>query len=800
MIPLFLNRLRRLSAACPTRHRKSQTSARRQRAFHRESARLEPRALLTVTTTYGIDLVQNIDLTQGPTTSQPDATSLANGGIAVSGTHLGHTDVDIFSGSLSDVGGASDLPGTNSAIDQLSNGNLVVVSQDADSIRYSILNSTGGIVVASTDIGDTNSSEPDVAALYGGFWIVNQDYFSGTDYDIDVNIYTNSGSLAGSFTIDSSGAQDTRPRIAAVDNFRAAIAWTRTVGGETEVWMAVYDVFGQVVSAPAVFDSGGIVNRNVDITSTADGFAIVYEDSGWGTGEHDITLARFNSSGATLGFTNISNPTFDTDFLFDRVATVTRLENNLLVVGWVNTGFGGDSDSIIALVDPATGTRLGTRNITAGESIGDDVGRITVAGSANGQIQVFQSNFTDGDVDGETLVGRRSSFSEGHPDTITGDAFIDIMHGNGGSDTLLGGGNNDTLNGGDQNDTLNGGPGNDTLNGGDHDDTLIGGTGADTLEGGPGIDTASYAASPAAVTVNLTTGIGSGGDAAGDALILLTIERVIGSAFNDTLTGDTSNNTLIGGNGGDTLYGAGGIDTLYGQNGADFLNGQAGRDILTGGANNDRFIFTSVTHSPPGANRDRITDFVKAQLDKISVATIDGKAGTAGVNPFTQFRGTGAFTAEGQIRAVQSGANTIVQFNTTGTSGAEMEILLVNFTANTLALSDFIVAAGFAPFASSGTGSGATPSAAKQTSVLTTPSSVTTASPVLSQAEITERADRVRSASPVPVAKTTGAVSQKKSSPTRQTEALSSTGGSSAQLKALDSIFTEISSELLALA
>jgi len=36
---------------------------------------------------------QIIDLTQGPTTSQPNATSLANGGIAVSGTGGGNTDL-----------------------------------------------------------------------------------------------------------------------------------------------------------------------------------------------------------------------------------------------------------------------------------------------------------------------------------------------------------------------------------------------------------------------------------------------------------------------------------------------------------------------------------------------------------------------------------------------------------------------------------------------------------------------------------------------------------------------------------
>src|SRR6476659_7644840 len=54
-------------------------------------------------------------------------------------------------------------------------------------------------------------------------------------------------------------------------------------------------------------------------------------------------------------------------------------------------------------------------------------------------------------------------------------------------------------------DTLSGDAGNNVLDGNDGNDTLIGGAGADTLIGGVGSDTASYAASTAAVNVNLAT-------------------------------------------------------------------------------------------------------------------------------------------------------------------------------------------------------------------------------------------------------------------------------------------------------
>src|SRR6478672_914576 len=120
----------------------------------------------------------------------------------------------------------------------------------------------------------------------------------------------------------------------------------------------------------------------------------------------------------------------------------------------------------------------------------------------------------------------------------------------------------------DQADILRGLGGNDMLFGGSGNDTLEGGPGADMLIGGPGMDTADYSASAAAVRVNLLTGLGSGGDAQGD--ILGGIENIVGSAFNDTLTGD---------NGNDTLNGGGGNDTLNGLAGADNMSGGAGNDV-----------------------------------------------------------------------------------------------------------------------------------------------------------------------------------------------------------------------------
>ena len=119
-------------------------------------------------------------------------------------------------------------------------------------------------------------------------------------------------------------------------------------------------------------------------------------------------------------------------------------------------------------------------------------------------------------------------------------------------------------------DVLTGDVNANTLDGAAGDDRLVGGVGSDELIGGAGLDEADYSASASAVTVNLTTGFGAGGDAAGDTLA--TIENVTGSAGDDVLTGDAAANVLDGDAGDDVLAGRGGADTLDGGAGTDAVD------------------------------------------------------------------------------------------------------------------------------------------------------------------------------------------------------------------------------------
>jgi Ca2+-binding RTX toxin-like protein len=174
--------------------------------------------------------------------------------------------------------------------------------------------------------------------------------------------------------------------------------------------------------------------------------------------------------------------------------------------------------------------------------------------------------------------------------------------GGAGVDTLL---NVERLVGSTYNDVLAGGSGDDRLFGGNGADTLSGGAGYDVLDGGAHTDTASYADATAAVKVDLAilTTQDTGG-AGKDRLI--SIENLLGSAFDDRLYGDAGNNRLTGGDGADWLNGRDGNDILSGGAQDDRLTGGLGNDRLTGGAGEDSFFFNATLGAD---NVDTIVDF-----------------------------------------------------------------------------------------------------------------------------------------------------------------------------------------------
>ena len=149
---------------------------------------------------------------------------------------------------------------------------------------------------------------------------------------------------------------------------------------------------------------------------------------------------------------------------------------------------------------------------------------------------------------------------------------------------ISGDGDANIIDGTAEGDTLEGFAGDDTLNGGAGDDILFGGLGNDSLDGGDGTDTAHYGDIKGPVTVDLGSGVATGG--AGEDM-LDGIENVVGTGFADQLTGNEVANILEGRDGDDVLSGAAGDDELFGGAGDDTLSGGDGNDWLAGGAGTD---------------------------------------------------------------------------------------------------------------------------------------------------------------------------------------------------------------------
>ncbi|MGL6337311.1 DUF5801 repeats-in-toxin domain-containing protein [Aeromonas jandaei] len=97
--------------------------------------------------------------------------------------------------------------------------------------------------------------------------------------------------------------------------------------------------------------------------------------------------------------------------------------------------------------------------------------------------------------------------------------------------------------------------------------------------------------------------------AGSDTVITLLGDQLdaIGSAHNDTLTGNNLDNILFGGDGDDILRGMAGADTLVGGAGNDTLIGGIGADILVGDSGRDTFKWSSGDATSTGV--DVIKDF-----------------------------------------------------------------------------------------------------------------------------------------------------------------------------------------------
>lgn len=289
---------------------------------------------------------------------------------------------------------------------------------------------------------------------------------------------------------------------------------------------------------------------------------------------------------------------------------------------------------------------------------------------------------TLGDASRDTYIDMENIYGSDHAagDLLGGNDINNWIEGNGGNDVIRGRGGHDTLQAGHGTDFVEGGEGDDLINGGD---------GGDRLDGGAGFDTASFVPSfggidpvGPGVVVDLRAGTASG--LGNDGERLFNIEGVIGTVFDDNITGNEVRNTIRGGLNQDTIRAGAGGDWVCGDEGNDVIQGGAGNDdliggkgidIVTGGTDADRFIFRSFAELGNGVdNRDRIQDFVKGE-DIIDLSGVDANRIFIFNQSFTYIDGD-AFTGVAQLRSVVAGGNTIIEGNVDKDRLADFQIQL----------------------------------------------------------------------------------------------------------------------------
>ncbi|WP_434628365.1 retention module-containing protein [Pseudomonas sp. Z6-14] len=323
-----------------------------------------------------------------------------------------------------------------------------------------------------------------------------------------------------------------------------------------------------------------------------------------------------------------------------------KLDHNL-AAGRIAMEYSLNGGPFIAISDGASFTAAATGNYQIHVTNIPNPGNGNGNGSENYQLTLtvnyagaqnstpdFHGTYTASDNHGGSdSAGVGISYQAGH--TLTGTA---------GDDVLLAGNGDNVLNAGGGDDVLSAGSGNNAMHGGAGDDVLYSGVGNDLLDGGTGNDTASYAHATAGVTVNLgllaaQNTLGAGTDT------LAGIENLVGSNFNDTLTGDGSGNRIDGGLGHDVLNGGGGDDILIGGLGNNILSGGSGADTFQWQAGN--------------SGHDVITDFTPG-LDKLDLSQLLlGENGSAAsLDDYLHFTVTG------------TGASVVTSIDVSSTAGA----------------------------------------------------------------------------------------------------------------------------------
>ena len=509
----------------------------------------------------------------------------------------------------------------------LANGGFVITwvtydtAQDGDStaVKAQIFNGTGTKVgaeflVNTQTLGSVGS--PAVVGLADGGFAVTWGAAIGSSEWIKAQIFDANGIKVGrELVADVPAGINADPiisEIAQLANGDLIVSWMSKTDGSG---YAVRATLLEVNVAPDIISNGG--GEAASIWHHENGSAVTTVEA---IDAHILQPLRFSLTGGTdAGLFTIdaatgalafaAAPDFEApddvgrDDVYDVIVAVTDGElttkQRLLVTVsdvdeteslMITSDGGGDATALSRVENLTTVTTVGAIAINAGN--------VTYAVTAGADAALFTIDPITGVLSFRSAPNYEAPADADHDNVYevviqasagnaTDTQSLTITVGNDRFETFTGTAARDVLTGTIDGDTLLGLAGDDDLAAGDGDDVLNGGAGNDRLDGGTGSDTAIYADAAGAIRVDLQLAIAQNTSAAGKDL-LIGVEHLTGSAFNDQLSGNDLDNRLLGGAGIDTIKGAAGDDMLIGDEGNDLIEGGAGADIVAGGAGNDR--------------------------------------------------------------------------------------------------------------------------------------------------------------------------------------------------------------------
>ncbi|MEL6979804.1 MAG: cadherin domain-containing protein, partial [Pseudomonadota bacterium] len=455
------------------------------------------------------------------------------------------------------------------------------IDTTGEAITYSLTDDAGGLFEINAVTGEV-SLAPGRAL----------DYETATSHSITIQssdgVNTASQTVAISVTDENDVGQVFTSGGAATTSEAAADTAVLYTATTTDV-----DTTGETITYSLTDDAGGLfeIDAATGEVSLAAGRALDYETAT----SHSITIQSsdgVNTGAQTVLLTVTDHDEFDVTPVLDAnggANSVSEAAANGAMVGITARAVDADgTDSVSYSLTDDAGGRFAIDASTGVVTIAD-ASLISFEDATSHSITV-RATSTDGSTSSQSYSIAVTDVAE---DLSVSGTFVDTgvaetsITGGAGDDDITAHADGGVIDGGAGDDKLRGGAGDDVLiAGGGNNDELFGGAGADRLDGSASAWTsADYRASSGGVTVDLAAGTGEGADAEGD--VLIEIDGLDGSDFDDVFRGDDTRNVLQGRDGDDVLEGRGGDDQLNGGAGDDVISGDAGDDGLSGGFGDD---------------------------------------------------------------------------------------------------------------------------------------------------------------------------------------------------------------------